>query len=91
MPTDFYTVVFPDGTQPPEGLQSFPISPFPGTLFTTLSRYLFHQRWIWNASYLFNNKSNNNALSRILSTITRYINRREKYQELFEKIILECD
>lgn len=71
MPTDFHTVVFPDGTQPPPGIQSLPISPFAGALFTTLSRYLFHLRWIWSANYNNNSKLNVNALSRILSTITR--------------------
>lgn len=71
MPTDFYTVVFPDGTQPPQSMQSLPVSPLAGTLFTTLSRYLFHQRWIWSATHNASTKLGVTALTRILSTITR--------------------
>ncbi|GJQ67112.1 hypothetical protein Trydic_g21981 [Trypoxylus dichotomus] len=71
VPSEFHTVIFPDGTQPPHSLQSLPVSPLAGTLFTTLSRYLFHQRWIWSANHPINPKLELKAISRILSTITR--------------------
>lgn len=71
MPNDFTTVVFPDGTQPPLTLQTLPPSPFTGTLFTTLSRYLYHRRWIWSATHSSNLRLDCAAISRILSTLTR--------------------
>lgn len=71
MPSDFTTVIFPDGTQPPISLQSLPASPLAGTLFTTLSRYLYHKRWIWSTSHVANHKLELSAVSRILSTITK--------------------
>lgn len=71
MPSDFTTVIFPDGTQPPNSLQSLPVSSLSGTLFTTLSRYLYHKRWIWSTSHITNAKLEMAAISRILSTLTR--------------------
>lgn len=71
MPSDLTTVVFPDGTRPPNALQNLPPSPLAGTLFTTLSRYLYHRRWIWSTSNVVNPKLEMTAISRILSTLTR--------------------
>nr|XP_022914806.1 KICSTOR complex protein SZT2-like isoform X1 [Onthophagus taurus] len=71
VPSEFHTVIFPDGTQPPHSSQSLPVSPLAGTLFTTLSRYLFHQRWIWSGNYHANPKLEMRAISRILTTITK--------------------
>ncbi|KAL3289661.1 hypothetical protein HHI36_023069 [Cryptolaemus montrouzieri] len=70
MPQDFSTVIFPDGTQPPHTTLSLP-SPLTSSLFTTLSRYLYHKRYIWGASYSFNSRLSDNALSWILNTITK--------------------
>ncbi|KAK5639276.1 hypothetical protein RI129_011768 [Pyrocoelia pectoralis] len=71
IPTDFGTVVFPDGTQPAYTLRCFPPSPLASTLFTTLSRYLYHKRWIWSTSHLINPKLELPTVSRILSVLTR--------------------
>ncbi|CAH1982611.1 unnamed protein product [Acanthoscelides obtectus] len=70
IPNNYTTVVFPDGTQPPHtSCLSLP-SPVTGSLFTTLSRYLFHKRWIWSATLQANPKLPDNSISRILSTLT---------------------
>ncbi|VEN57127.1 unnamed protein product, partial [Callosobruchus maculatus] len=70
IPNSYTTVVFPDGTQPPHtSCLSLP-SPVTGSLFTTLSRYLFHKRWIWSATLQANPKLPDNSISRILSTLT---------------------
>ncbi|KAF5284426.1 hypothetical protein FQR65_LT13560 [Abscondita terminalis] len=69
IPSDFITVVFPDGTQPGKLLKYYP--PLAGTLFTTLSRYLYHRRWIWSTSHIINPKLELSAVARILSTLTR--------------------
>lgn len=75
VPTDLNTVVFPDGTQPIPAR----FSPIPGgCLTTTLSRYLYHSRWLWimkkpliqtvpNVPWP---RINVTAIARILSTIT---------------------
>ncbi|XP_054280353.1 KICSTOR complex protein SZT2-like isoform X2 [Macrosteles quadrilineatus] len=47
MPSEFGTVVFPDGTQPQTAVK--PPRPT-STLVTTLSRYLHHRRWVWTVS-----------------------------------------
>lgn len=69
MPNDFGTVIFPDGTQPPHTSLTVP-SPLTGSLFTTLSRYLYHKRWIWSAAHPSNRRLTDNAISRILTTLT---------------------
>lgn len=72
MPSDFSTVVFPDGTQPPNPHQAHNPPPLViGALFTTLSRYLYQKRWVWNATHPNNPKLGVNAIARILSTITK--------------------
>lgn len=67
MPTEFGTVVFPDGTQPQTAVK--PPRPT-STLVTTLSRYLHHRRWVWCVS-----SQNQNlgivATSRILALLTQ--------------------
>lgn len=70
IPNNFTTVIFPDGTQPPHSTLSFP-SPTTGSLFTTLSRYLYHKRWIWSATHSTNPKLPDQSISRILNTLTR--------------------
>lgn len=70
MPTDFGTVIFPDGTQPPHSTLNLP-SPLTGSLFTTLSRYLYHKRWIWSAAHYSNLKLTDMAIARILNALTR--------------------
>ncbi|XP_076669350.1 KICSTOR complex protein SZT2 isoform X3 [Andrena cerasifolii] len=76
MPTDFSSIVFPDGTQ----TNSMKIaSIFGGTLATSLSRYLYHNRWLWHIKRPFVQtipgitlpKLNLTAIARILSTITK--------------------
>nr|CAD7404145.1 unnamed protein product [Timema cristinae] len=75
MPTDFTTVVFPDGTQPP----TTPVLPGTssvnnsggGGLLTTLSRYLHHRRWVWAAQNGLGCSLGLSAIARILSTITK--------------------
>ncbi|XP_046747125.1 KICSTOR complex protein SZT2-like [Diprion similis] len=76
VPTDLNTVIFPDGTQPIPAR----FSPVPGgCLITTLSRYLYHSRWLWavkkpviqtvpNVAWP---RLNVTAIARILSTITK--------------------
>ncbi|XP_056646993.1 KICSTOR complex protein SZT2-like isoform X1 [Diorhabda sublineata] len=70
IPNNYSTVIFPDGTQPPNSSLYFP-SPVTGTLFTTLSRYLFHKRWIWSATLPSNPRLTDLSIARILHTITR--------------------
>ncbi|CAH0562057.1 unnamed protein product [Brassicogethes aeneus] len=69
IPSSFTTVIFPDGTQPPNSTV-VPPAPVSGSLFTTLSRYLYHKRWIWGAYHPANPKLPDTAISRILSTLT---------------------
>ncbi|KAJ8966990.1 hypothetical protein NQ317_011191 [Molorchus minor] len=70
IPNNFTTVIFPDGTHPTHSSLNLP-SPITGTLFTTLSRYLFHKRWIWSATHPSNPKLPDQSISRILNTLTR--------------------
>lgn len=63
-------MIFPDGTQPPHTSLAVP-SPLTSSLFTTLSRYLYHKRWIWSVSHISNPRLLDNAMSRILTTLTR--------------------
>ncbi|XP_012282231.1 KICSTOR complex protein SZT2 isoform X2 [Orussus abietinus] len=76
MPNDLSTVVFPDGTQP----VAVRTPPLPGgSLTTTLSRYLYHSRWLWLVRRPFVQSTpgitlprlNITAIARILSTITK--------------------
>ncbi|XP_048511777.1 KICSTOR complex protein SZT2-like isoform X2 [Athalia rosae] len=76
VPTDLNTVVFPDGTQPVPAR----LSPVPGgCLTTTLSRYLYHSRWLWSVKKPLIQtvpnvawpRPNVTAIARILSTITK--------------------
>uniref|UniRef100_A0A1B6LW97 C2H2-type domain-containing protein n=1 Tax=Graphocephala atropunctata TaxID=36148 RepID=A0A1B6LW97_9HEMI len=67
MPSEFGTVVFPDGTQP----QTDAKPPRPtSSLVTTLSRYLHHRRWIWAASAT-NHNLGVPTISRILAILTQ--------------------
>ncbi|XP_059469171.1 KICSTOR complex protein SZT2-like [Neocloeon triangulifer] len=76
MPSDFATVVFPDGTQPigKPGI-AVPVVPASGgsSMLTTLSRYLHHRRWIWVAQPGQKGAPPNSvsSLTRTLSTITK--------------------
>ncbi|XP_050313415.1 KICSTOR complex protein SZT2-like [Anthonomus grandis grandis] len=70
VPSTYTTVVFPDGTQPPDSSSGFSSSVC-GSLFTTLSRYLFHKRWIWSASFPPNPRLPDASISRILNILTR--------------------
>lgn len=76
VPTDLSTIVFPDGTQPVPAR----FSPVPGgCLTTTLSRYLYHSRWLWavkkpavqTVPNIAWPKLSVTAIARILSTITK--------------------
>ncbi|XP_046683213.1 KICSTOR complex protein SZT2-like isoform X2 [Homalodisca vitripennis] len=67
MPSEFGTVVFPDGTQPQT--DSKPPRPT-SSLVTTLSRYLHHRRWIWTASAA-NHNLGVPTVSRILAILTQ--------------------
>ena len=77
MPTDLSTVKFPDGTQllPRNSLISS------GNLTSTLSRYLYHGRWLWCVKKPFVQtipaitlpRLNIAAIARILSTITKCV------------------
>lgn len=80
VPPDFGTIVFPDGTQP-LGINKHHImsgyavgaanSNAGSGLFTTLSRYLHHRRWIWAAQENPDASLGFPAVARILSTITK--------------------
>nr|XP_023016879.1 KICSTOR complex protein SZT2-like [Leptinotarsa decemlineata] len=70
IPNNYTTVIFPDGTQPPHSSVNVP-PPVIGTLFTTLSRYLFHKRWIWSASLPGYSKLPDQSISRILNILTK--------------------
>ncbi|XP_076659931.1 KICSTOR complex protein SZT2 isoform X2 [Halictus rubicundus] len=76
MPTDLNSIVFPDGTQT-NSTKSTII--FGGMLTTSLSRYLYHNRWLWHIKRplvqtipgITLPRLNITAIARILSTITR--------------------
>lgn len=72
MPTDFATVVFPDGTQP-VGKPGVPVpvasASGGSSMLTTLSRYLHHRRWIWVAQH--GSRGTATSLTRTLTTITK--------------------
>lgn len=76
IPNDLSMVVFPDGTQP-TWTRTTPV--LGGSLTTTLSRYLYHNRWLWHVKRPFVQtipgitlpKLNITAIARILSTITK--------------------
>ncbi|XP_043250268.1 KICSTOR complex protein SZT2-like isoform X1 [Colletes gigas] len=76
MPTDLNSIVFPDGTQT-NSTKATPI--FGGILTTSLSRYLYHNRWLWHMKRPFVQtipgitlpRLNITAIARILSTITK--------------------
>ncbi|CAL7950911.1 unnamed protein product [Xylocopa violacea] len=76
MPADLNSIVFPDGTQ----TTSTRVTPMlGGTLTTSLSRYLYHNRWLWHVKRPFVQtipgiilpRLNITAIARILSTITK--------------------
>ncbi|XP_031787876.1 KICSTOR complex protein SZT2 isoform X2 [Nasonia vitripennis] len=75
MPIDLSTVIFPDGSQ----IISRNASIAGGSLTTTLSRYLYHARWLWllkkpslqTVPVITLPRLNVAAVARILSTITK--------------------
>ncbi|XP_043514984.1 KICSTOR complex protein SZT2-like isoform X3 [Frieseomelitta varia] len=76
MPTDLSSIMFPDGTLP----ISTRLTPmFGGILTTSLSRYLYHNRWLWHVKRplvqtipgIVLPRLNITAIARILSTITK--------------------
>ncbi|XP_053983197.1 KICSTOR complex protein SZT2-like [Hylaeus volcanicus] len=76
LPTNLNSIVFPDGTQ----TNSMKVTPiFGGILTTSLSRYLYHNRWLWHIKRPFVQtipgitlpRLNITAIARILSTITK--------------------
>lgn len=75
MPIDLSTVIFPDGSQ----IMAKNALIAKGNLTTTLSRYLYHTRWLWllkkpSLQILPSTnlpKLNITAVARILSTITK--------------------
>ncbi|XP_014480858.1 PREDICTED: protein SZT2-like [Dinoponera quadriceps] len=76
IPNDLSMVVFPDGTQP-TWTRAAPV--LSGSLTITLSRYLYHNRWLWHVKRplvqtipgITLPKLNITAIARILSTITK--------------------
>jgi len=75
MPSALDTVVFPDGTKPTMGNSygTNVIPPPAGSLLTTLSRYLHHRRWVWAAHSGTHNPLSQEAVARLLSTLTKYV------------------
>lgn len=75
MPIDLSTVIFPDGSQ----IIARNASIAGGSLTTTLSRYLYHARWLWllkkpslqTVPVITLPRLNVAAVARILSTITK--------------------
>nr|XP_033323081.1 KICSTOR complex protein SZT2-like isoform X1 [Megalopta genalis] len=76
MPTDLNSIVFPDGTQTNTTKSTIMLG---GILPTSLSRYLYHNRWLWHIKRplvqtipgITLPRLNITAIARILSTITR--------------------
>ncbi|KAK2589304.1 hypothetical protein KPH14_007855 [Odynerus spinipes] len=76
VPTDPSTIVFPDGTHPTSSRNASVLS---NNLTTTLSRYLYHNRWLWHVKRPLVHitpgitlpRLNITAIARILSTITK--------------------
>ncbi|PSN35432.1 Protein SZT2 [Blattella germanica] len=69
MPSDFGTVVFPDGTTPLAPGSQAKTRTAGGGLLTTLSRYLHHRRWVWAAQS--GADAEEEAIARVLATITK--------------------
>ncbi|KAL0121707.1 hypothetical protein PUN28_006892 [Cardiocondyla obscurior] len=77
IPNNLSMVVFPDGTQPTCTRTALGL--LGGSLTTTLSRYLYHNRWLWHVKRPFVqtipgitlSRLNITAIARILSTITK--------------------
>ncbi|XP_018338951.1 PREDICTED: protein SZT2-like [Trachymyrmex septentrionalis] len=77
IPSNLSMVVFPDGTQPTCTRAALGL--LGGSLTTTLSRYLYHNRWLWHVKRPFVqtipgitlSRLNITAIARILSTITK--------------------
>ncbi|XP_018404829.1 PREDICTED: protein SZT2-like [Cyphomyrmex costatus] len=77
IPNNLSMVVFPDGTQPTCTRAALGL--LGGSLTTTLSRYLYHNRWLWHVKRPFVqtipgitlSRLNITAIARILSTITK--------------------
>lgn len=92
MPSQFTTVIFPDGSQPcpitvsttlqdPKSKSSkeHQNDPEDSTVelkhitstTTTLSRYLYHRRWIWTSGRSRYDKCNSNALQKLQLQLAR--------------------
>ncbi|KDR22159.1 hypothetical protein L798_02722 [Zootermopsis nevadensis] len=69
MPSDFGTVIFPDGTMPLAPASQTKSRTAGGGLLTTLSRYLHHRRWVWAAQS--GADAEEEAIARVLATITK--------------------
>ncbi|XP_029156600.1 KICSTOR complex protein SZT2-like [Nylanderia fulva] len=77
IPNNLSMVVFPDGTQPTCTRTALGL--LGSSLTTTLSRYLYHNRWLWHVKRPFVQtipgitlpRLNITAIARILSTITK--------------------
>ncbi|XP_052124949.1 KICSTOR complex protein SZT2 isoform X2 [Frankliniella occidentalis] len=72
MPSALDTVVFPDGTQPAMAAHwGNTVTAGAGSLLTTLSRYLYHRRWVWAAQSSPHFPLGQDAIARILATLTK--------------------
>ncbi|XP_072752702.1 KICSTOR complex protein SZT2 [Anoplolepis gracilipes] len=77
IPSNLSMIVFPDGTQPTCTRTALGL--LGSSLTTTLSRYLYHNRWLWHVKRPFVQtipgitlpRLNITAIARILSTITK--------------------
>jgi len=104
IPSEFTTVIFPDGSQPSSAIttiniqnprsklniglphdtvheSSTGVESKPVSTTTTLSRYLYHKRWIWSSGCSRYSQCSNSLsqklqlqlqLARTLSVLTRY-------------------
>ncbi|CAK9801279.1 KICSTOR complex protein SZT2 [Anthophora quadrimaculata] len=76
VPSDLNSIIFPDGAQA-TSVRATPM--LGGILMTSLSRYLYHNRWLWHVKRPFVQtipgivlpRLNITAIARILSTITK--------------------
>ena len=72
MPTDFMTLDVPAAADS-HYMQIITANRTASSIFTTLSRFLFHRRWVWTVQHNASMQITTQAIGRILSTITKLV------------------
>jgi len=74
MPHDFFVLDVPPMIDQ-SGQLSYPVSAnkTAANVFTTLSRYLYHRRWVWTMQHVSSMPISMQAVGCILSNLTKYV------------------